>query len=280
MTTEPTDQAAVIELARDAVESELLTTVDGRRLALVTAADRKVDWIDLDTYAPHPARHAGVARFRSPDSFLAYLVQVQGPDRSWEHQVGYYADERALTIQAVLNDDGGLPGHGDYRAELHYELTDEWKAWKQANGQFYRATTFAEFVEDWRHTIIDPNAGDIIDLVRAFKATQKVTYKDEIQDRNGDRSLQYTKETTAGATSGTLELPERFMLEMVPFIGGTAVVVEARFRYRLDDGGATFGVALAQPTLILRNAFEQEMEALADKLPEGTPIMLGSPAAR
>lgn len=274
---EYTDTQAIIEVAEKAAETEVLPIGGTPLVALVHADTRTVAWTDLDDYKPNPRRHQGVARFRSPDSFIAYLHQLGVHNGEWE-QVGYYADERQLQVTAVLNDDGGLPGHRDYRAELVYELTDEWRAWQGINGQFFRAQVFAEFVEDWRHTIVDPDAGSIIDLVRAFKATQKVTYKDEISDRNGDRALTYVKETTAGTTTGSLDLPERFVLEMVPFIGGTEVLIEARFRYRLDDGGATFGVALAQPALILRNAFEAELESLGNLLPEGTPIMLGSPA--
>lgn len=276
---ELTDTQAIVDIAEKAAETEVLPIGGTPMVAVIHAEDRTLNWVDLDDYKPNPRRHQGTARFRSPDSFLAYLHQLGvHANGAWEGQVGYYADDRQLQVTAVLNDDGGLPGHGDYRAELVYELTDEWKAWAGVNGKFFPATQFAEHVEDWRHTITSPDAGSIIDMVRAFKATQKVVYKDEISDRNGDRALTWTKETTAGTASGQLELPESFLLTMVPFIGGGDVTVEARFRYRLNDGGAVFGVALAQPTLILRNAFEDELASLADQLPEGTPIMLGSPA--
>lgn len=277
--TDPSDAQALIDFARSSLKATVIPAVDGRLAYLVHPNTQVSTAIDLDDYRPNPARHTGTARLRSPDSFLAYLHQLGvHTGGEWEHQVGYYADDRQLKVTAVLNDDGGLPGHGDYRAELVYELTDEWLAWKAMNGQFGRAAEFAEFIEDWRHTITTPDAGTIIDMVRAFKATQKVVYKDEISDRNGDRALTWTKETNAGTTSGSLELPESFLLTMVPFIGGGDVTVEARFRYRLNDGGAVFGVALAQPTLVIRNAFEDELASLADQLPEGTPIMLGAGA--
>lgn len=278
--TDPSDAQALIDFARQSLKAQVVPAVDGRLAYLVHPNTQVSTAIDLDDYRPNPARHTGTARLRSPESFLAYLHQLgvhTGGD--WEEQTGYYGNPDDLTVTAVLNDDGGLPGHGDYRAVLTYERTDEWRAWTDANNQLASATTFAEFIEDWRHTIVEPDAASIVDMIRSFKATRKVTWKDEIDDQNGDRSLQFTTETTAGSTrAGTIPIPDLFVVEMPPFIGAEPVQLEARFKYQVDDGGARFGIKLVQPALVLRQAFEAELASLADQLPEGTPIMLGAPA--
>lgn len=278
--TDPTDAQALIDFARANMKPTVVPSVDGRLAHLVTTTYQNVTEIDLDDYRPNPARHTGTAKLRSPESFLAYLTQLGiHTGGAWEHQTGYYGNPDDLTVTAVLNDDGGLPGHGDYRAVLTYERTDEWRAWTGANNQLASATTFAEFIEDWRHTIVEPDAASIVDMIRSFRATRKVTWKDEIDDQNGDRSLQFTTETTAGSTrAGTIPIPDLFVVEMPPFIGAAPVQLEARFKYQVDDGGARFGIKLVQPALVLRQAFEAELVALAGGLPEGTTIMLGSPA--
>lgn len=266
---------AIIDAAMQAAEAELIDTVDGHQKALVTSKGQDVTLIDLDRYSATPDRHRGTAKLRDPKSFLAYVAQITS-DTDWEHQVGYYGDPDTLKVVAVFNDHGGLPGWRDFRAELTFERTPEWLAWTKADKQFGSASAFAEHVEDWRHTILEPDAAAIVDMVRSFKATRTVSFRDEIVDRSGDRAIEWVQETQAGTTKGSLEIPDSFTLQLAPFIGAEQTELVARFRYRLDDGQATFGVSLEQPDKLIRDAFENEVLELIGAV--GGHVMLGTPA--
>lgn len=225
---------------------------------------------DLDA-APH--RKRGTVHVRDTDGLLAYLdLQMGTLD---EHggivdrlPVVYYDPERFSAV-AVLNGhtDAG-PGWGDHTCQLQLQATPEWQAWAGIDRKFVSATDFAEFIEEWRHTISDPPTADLLDMVRSFRATTKVAFRQEVVDKNGDRALEYVEETAAQAgTKGQLEIPDGFGLVLAPFVGADAKVLPARFRYRLAEGRVSFGVVLEQPAQVAKAAFDAELLRIGQHAP-------------
>ena len=45
-----------------------------------------------------------------------------------------------------------------------------------------------EFIEEWRHTIANPPTADLLDMVRSFRATTKVTFRQELVEKSGDKA--------------------------------------------------------------------------------------------
>lgn len=231
------------------------------------------DWrpqiIDLEEYGDTPARKRGRARFDDTASLLAYSGD-QGDLAT------FYADPGAFTITAVFNDHRfDTPGWRDFTAQLRLKATPEWLAWRGIDRMFNSATALAEFIEDWRHTIAEPATSDLLDLIRTFRATKRVTFRDEIVDRSGDRALEYVTETEASG-KGELAIPESFTLALAPFEGAAVVAIQARFRYRLNDGNASFGIVLDQPDKLARDAFQVELAKVAEAT--GETVLIGSPA--
>jgi hypothetical protein len=107
-------------------------------------------------------------------------------------------------------------------------------------------------------------------------STTKVTFRDEIVEKSGDRALEYVTETTAGAgKAGKLEIPDGFELVLAPFEGAEPRQIHARFRYRLDDGAALFGIVLDQPNQVAKAAFDAEVARIRDHAP--FVVMTGNP---
>lgn len=225
--------------------------------------------VDLDNWEPHPMRKTGVADLRDRASLIEY-VQRQAEDTA------LYANPDDLTVTAVFDDHHNeFAGWREFKACLKFRPTPEWEAWRRVDRVFWSAEELAEFIEQWRHTIADPPHADLLGLVRSFRATRNVSFRDERIEATGDRSLEYVTETTAGG-KGQLDVPDSLTLVMAPFEGADDVTIVARFRYRLESGSASFGFVLEQPDLVKRDAFEAELAALSGALT--LPIMLGTAA--
>lgn len=273
-TLRPTETKAVAELAM-AADSPDTWNIDG---AMVLTGAYPAGWQliehDLERYEPRPRRRKGVVRLTDTASLLTYIERQQAPDD--ELPPVYLAPDEFRAVAIFDDHAGGLAGWREHRAQLQLRATDEWQAWAKIDKAYMSATEFAEFVEEWRHTIADPPTADILDMVRSFRATTKVSFRDEIVERNGDRALEYVTETTANAgASGKLEIPAGFGLVLAPFEGADLRPLAARFRYRVGDGRALFGVVLEQPKLVAKAAFDAEVAKLHAA---GLTTMVGSPA--
>jgi uncharacterized protein YfdQ (DUF2303 family) len=273
MTDHTTEAAVVRDLTEAAAEPRLIETVPGRQVVLVGHKAAALLTVDLDDFAARPPRHQGIAHFDDPDSFVHYATERLGDPVS----TGYYADVERLQVLAVFNDHGADPGWRDHRAVLRFRPTPEWQAWTRASGGFSSTGAFGDLVEDLQHTVLEPDAATVRDMVRNFRATQKVTFGDEISDKSGDRSLQWTVETQAsGGRTGELAIPDHLTLQLAPFIGSEPTELVANFRYRLEGGKALFGVSLVQPDKLIRDAFANEVVELGEQL--GSVVMAGTPA--
>ena len=274
--TEPieivTEAGTIAELAEAACAPEYIHP-DGGGLVAYGAwpRDWEIRWHDFEDVEQRPRRKRGTVKVADTDGLLNYIdLQITLDDEGGIDPLPtIYHQPREFRAVAVFNDhtEGG-PGWRDHRAELQLRTTDEWRAWTNIDRSFSDASTFAEFVEEWRHTIADPTTADLLDLVRSFRATTKVTFRQELVDKSGDRALEYVTETEAQAgAKGTLPIPDEFTLALAPFDGAEPRLVRARFRYRLDGGRALFGVVLEQPALVAKAAFEAELDRIREHAP-------------
>lgn len=266
-----TDGEIIRDLTTAATEMQFVANADGdERVAVLRVDPAGMKTWNLEEFAARPWRKRGTAQFDDPESFANYVGSQAEPD------LGLYANHDTTTITAVFQDHTAAgPGWRDFTAIYRAKLTAEWLAWSSMHKAFTNATELAEFIEEWRHTIAEPSMADLLDLVRHFRATKKVTFRDEIIDRSGDRSLEYVTETEA-AGKGELPIPDHLTLILEPIVGVEKVWLTARFRYRLNNGQATFGFVLEQPDKILREAFDESVGYVTSELE--WPVWLGRPA--
>lgn len=272
MTTDRNTEAeAIAELAEAAVAPEYLTPDGGGLLAYgAWPRDWEIRWHDFESVEQRPRRKRGTVQVADTDGLLAYIDLQVG---LWDEGTTvlptvYYQPEQFRAVAVFNGHTEAGPGWGDHQAVLQLQATDEWKAWARADREFYPAPEFGEFIEEWRHTIADPPTADILDLVRSFRATSKVEFRQELVDKSGDRSLEYTQETNAAAGArGELPIPDGFGLMVAPFEGADARPLPARFRYRLNGGRALFGVVLEQPGQVARAAFRAELTRIEEHAP-------------
>lgn len=267
-----TDGPLIAELAKASLTPDTIADADGNQRAtyLRDTTGQVRETIDLEKLEPAPYRKRGTARFSETESLLEYVRrQTEGP--------AFYAHPPEFSVAAVFNDhELDQPGWRDHMAALRLKPTPEWAAWTGLNRKYSTATQFAEFIEEWRHTVAEPPTADLLDLIRSFRATKKVTFRDEIIDKSGDRALEYVTDTEAQGT-GTLAVPDSLTLVMAPFEGAAEVSIVARFRYTIDEGSARFGVVLDQPDKVARDAFDVEILKIETETDQ--TVMVGYPAA-
>lgn len=273
--TEPieivTEAGTIAELAEAACAPEYIHP-DGGGLVAYGAwpRDWEIRWHDFEDVEQRPRRKRGTTTVRDTAGLLAYIDLQEGPWDEGESPLAtiYYTPAEFRAVAIFNGHHMGGPGWGDHRCTLQLKSTDEWLAWTKADRSFSTAPEFAEFIEEWRHTIANPPTADLLDMVRSFRATTKVTFRQELVDKSGDKALEYVTETEAKAgATGKLDIPDGFDLLLAPFEGADVRPLRARFRYRLDGGRALFGVVLEQPALVAKAAFEAELDRIREHAP-------------
>ena len=250
------------ELTELAADPRTVLDADGeerRQYVIVPPGAHLHSW-DLDDWAPTPVRKTGNVVVHDRPSFLEYLAR-QNARRSCT----VYHDVEIEAAVAVLDDhEGDVPGWQQHRITLAWKVTPEWRAWKQADGNFMKGADIAEFIEEWRHTIAEPDAAELIDLVRSFKAIRTSTFRSDTVEQTGDSVLEFVTETTGGATATQLTVPETLELRVAPYEGADEQEVTARFRYRADGetGRVTFGFRLVAPDKAERDAMDDDVLAI------------------
>lgn len=286
--TTTTEAEAIAQLATAAASPDFITTGGARVLFGAYPEGWTLQELDLSGFEARPRWAKGTFRLADVDSFLAYidrqLAVIPGATEITDAEAlalpSIYLAPEQLRATAVFDDHTAAgPAWRDHLAVLQLQASPEWQAWNFIDRAFMPADEFAEHIEEWRHTIADPPTADLLDLVRNFRAVKRAVYGRDVVDKDGSVSLEWTEEVTASAgpnrRNGTLEIPEGFGLVMAPFDGAPPVNVPARFRYRVGDGRATFGVVLEQAAKIQRDAFDAEVERIRVHAP--FVVMVGTP---
>lgn len=231
-------------------------------------------WQDLEELLPHPRRPRGCLEMHDLDSVAAYV------QRHESDQTIVLVDREAFSVLAIMDHHRPDPengtqagGWGEHRAEYCFPRTPEWTAWERADGTWKGQHEFADFIEERALDIHQPNAAEMLELARTMQAKQSVDFKSAIRVESGDVEFSYQQQTEARAGSaGKLVIPERVKLGIRPFRGSAIYEVEARFRYRIKDGGLAMSVQLIRPHVILEDAFEAEVAIFTGKLPDDVPV--------
>lgn len=272
------DAAAIINAAV-AAATPVPITPGGLYIAVVPeghVAQVVDDRENNDRRNPAPNRQKGTASLTRAESFTAYVQANRSNDRD----TALYAADDNLTITAVFNgSQPDAPGWGDNRALLRLETTPEWNAWTGLDGVSMTQTQLAEFLEDHRADVVDPDGAALLEMVTTFEAMANVEIVSATRLGNGARQLVWKETVTAKAGQvDQADFPESFLLELVPFKGLAPVAVGARLRYRVGrDKGLTLTFILDDTDKILQDAFDVVLAAVEQDT--GLVAYHGSPPA-
>jgi uncharacterized protein YfdQ (DUF2303 family) len=245
----------------------------GKFYAFVTP-EGSVHKVDLtgDQYKDTPTRKTGTTTVRDAESFLAYWTKHHDDNSE------VYADAERLTVTAVLDAHTATGARwSGHRLHLALRPTDAWKQWLHMDGELMKQETFAEFLEDHSTEVLEPAAAEMLEIAQSFQAAVKVDFQSATRLSSGQRQFQYVETaTTKAGQKGTLQVPETFVIGLIPFEGSEGYRLTARLRHRIGQDGLRLGYKLERPDEIRRTAFADVVKAIGEQI--DTAVMNGTPA--
>lgn len=259
---------AIIDAARTGLTAQKLEVVGKKAHYLVGSATGSVyTEIDLETGLPTPFRKRGTVQVFDAASFNSVLAANEGGNAT----IYINRDADAPAIVAVLNGHTETgPGWGDFRAEILFRFTPQWRKWKAIDGQLKSQAEFAEFIEDNIADVMSPPGAEMLEIAQYLTATRSVDFKSGFRSSDGRIQLQNVESMDAKVGAGQTAIPEVISLGIAPVFGLPPFKVDARFRYRIVDGKLKLGIKLQR--------VEDIMAAVVNDMVNGTVGSEGRPA--
>lgn len=295
ITTPVCDSAAIIDAVERLGEAQSFTIeADGQVLEkLVLPRGMQVVDVqsELDKRAPKPLRATGSISVDTLDAFIALTARHACPST-----VVYVHNADQPSLVAVINDTAKLstPGWRDFRVVYSPKLSDEWKAWKSADGKSLSQVEFAALLEDRCLDVVPPSSvgpktkgiieqlgvraatpADLQGLARGLSIKVDLAVKEIRRLDSGEAQVVYSEEHR-GDDGKPLSVPNAFVIAIPVFIGGAAYSHVVRLRYRAVGGRITWAYGVVHADTARRDAVLDMAAKLRDALPEvltieGTP---------
>jgi len=230
---------------------------DGSRLVIVP-----------EGYKAHPVEAAMPFRAKASvtmhdrDSFVGYLNRFKKEATRIFAEPGFLAGGQAKVVGVIDYHSPNAPDHGGHSATYAPRYSEQWVRWQNACKQPLRQAEFAEFIEEVRNDIVTPDAAQLLDIVRTFKASKRVEFDSVVYQPNGDVKLGYEERTEQKGTSGTL--PEQMTLGIPVYYRGTGYKVPVLVRYKVANGAVMFSLKLDRADIIEDAAFAELTKASSE----------------
>jgi uncharacterized protein YfdQ (DUF2303 family) len=213
---------------------------------------------------PAPVRRVGIINVASIDAFLAMVNRHRS-----DSTVVYCDDGDAPRLTAVINDHlpntDGKAGFRDHRVVYAPELSEQWTAWTEHDGEALSMSEFAQHLEDRALDMIDPAAPmpastkAILDalgvkaaapsVIRGLARSLTIHESSRVTEARNLQSgeAQLTFESTHTDQDGKpLTVPGAFLVGIPIYKGGPGYLFVARLRYRKSGPSITWSYSLAQ----------------------------------
>jgi uncharacterized protein YfdQ (DUF2303 family) len=184
-----------------------------------------------------------------------------------------FANIQTSTIVAVIDYHGNQkPRPASHRAVLGLPFSVEWQTWNAINKRLMSQLEFARFLEENAADVLAPSGADLLEACRDLQATRKVEFTKAVRTATDNESFSYSDDTKA--TSGGVDLPTRFLLQMPIYFDGEVVNPAAFLRWKLDDGSLHLGIELSRAEHLRQAVFKRVVKGVVDAT--GVQAMFGS----
>jgi uncharacterized protein YfdQ (DUF2303 family) len=224
---------------------------------------------DLEKLQAAPRRVREAVKMTSVDSFIEY-VKARRNERTV-----IFADEAARSLRAVIDYHGekGEPSWCDHSVHYVAAFSREWLAWIGNHNKAMNQIAFADFIEERVSDVVEPSGAALLEIATKFHVVRKAVFGSAVRLASGEFQFQYSDENEK---KGTIEVPEKIAIGIPVFHKGSGYRIEARLRYRLEDGGKlSFTYKLVEPEHTVESAFAKQRAQVAEAL-VGLPIYDGS----
>jgi uncharacterized protein YfdQ (DUF2303 family) len=240
--------------------------------SVIIGAEQKLE--TLEHILSAPVRIKEKRLFDDLRGYVEYVNTYKG-----ETTAIFASRERIQTVFDYHGKD--KPAWGSHAIEFKYRRSTRWDLWEKANNKWFSQRDFADFLDSGLNEITRPAQGDILDIVKNFRAT--VNAEAESHIGQGGTHFEYRQTTKGGSAKKTdIEVPEYFAVQVAPFEGLAALntLIEdakkqipvyefrAKCNWRLDEYKPEFKIQL----LNFEDAVDETLEAVRGALKELTGV--------
>lgn len=229
---------------------------------------------DISKMLPPPIRIRQSVDLLTLESLVSYVQRYKTPNSV------IFANEANATYDISLDYHDPANGRGtcDHVARYACPQSESWQTWMASNGKQKSQIEFARFIETNLVDIVKPVSADMLQIVLNLQVHKTADFKGDLRLDNGGAKLSY-EETIRGTTKiGDLSIPELFQLAVPVFIDGKRWPVDARLRYKLDEGKLSLWYELVRPLDVYRAAVKETSDSLRKQL-DGVPFWIGKRGA-
>jgi uncharacterized protein YfdQ (DUF2303 family) len=229
----------------------------------------------LKEYRTDPERVCQHVTLLTAEDFLAYWKRFKSDSSV------VFGDERTATYKAIVDFHAadGTPKWCSHMATYACPKSKEWEVWNAANGKHMSQEAFALFIEDNYPDIVKPSHAEMIQVSTNLSAKKSVNFSQATRLDNGQSQLVYQEEVKGSVETkgGSMKVPDGFTLKLPVFLGGAVYQVEARLRYRINDGKLAIWYDLHRPHKVVEAATQAVTASIRKGIGED-PMYLGAAA--
>ena len=228
---------------------------------------------NISEMLPAPERIKQRVELLTLDSLVAYVTGFK------THTTAIFANETDATYDVSLDYHGPVKsapgrGHCNHTARYACPKSEQWATWNALDGKPKTQLDFARFIEANLIDVVKPVSAEMLQIVLNLQVHKTAEFEGDMRLDNGQAKLSY-KETVRGSTKiGDLTIPDVFQLSLPVFVDGKRYPVDARLRYRLDEGKLNLWYELVRPMDVYRAAVKEVSDSLRKQL-EGVPFWIG-----
>lgn len=198
------------------------------------------------------------------ESFVAYIKRFKGETTRIFAEPGFLSTDNRARMAAIIDyHEAKDAKHKGHSATYTPRYSEQWKRWHAVCQKPLTQTEFAELIEEARADIQEPNAANLMDIVRTFKANKKVDYDSVVYQPDSGVVLNYSEKVEQKGASGIL--PEKMALGIPVYFRDVAYKVPVFIRFRVGNGGVTFQLKLDRADIIEDEAFNTLVSSVSDR---------------
>lgn len=140
----------------------------------------------------------------------------------------------------------GPAGRRNHTATLALHTAPEWAGWRSLHRQLVGQAQFAEVVEEFAGTILDPDPATMLEVAQSITVASTGQVASGISLRDGALRLTITEtlDAQAGTRDHPLTIPTSIRFQARRWLGVPATEMTARLRYRADRNGLKLGLVI------------------------------------
>lgn len=223
---------------------------------------------DAESFQPVPRRKRGTCVLQDIASLCAYITEHKNP--SSRVFVNWVTGASLCILDFHAED----PAWMQHIATWNPEPSPAWSEWCKHNGRQMDQKTFAEFAEDHLADFENPPGGEMFDIITTLQASGRLNFRQAVRIDNSTIKLTYEETIDAKAgQKGELNVPQVFALGIELYPGMGTTTIQARLRYKIQDGQLTFTFKLQDMERITRAAVDRIVQTI--KAETGLAVFLG-----